>query len=175
MLVELASLERQVGGFVHNYEPGELELSDDRFIIAAPPRVGGRIRQSDAKVTVTGEVQAELQLECDRCLKSLSIPVSSAFEVEYVTPDVYQAGQGAELLDEDLSLSVFDGAVLDIDELVREQLVLALPSQVLCREDCKGLCPVCGGDRNLKDCQCQEAEIDPRWSGLKEIVRQERE
>jgi uncharacterized protein len=170
MLVELASLERQGGKFAHNYEPGELELNEDRIKIAAPPRISGRIQQSDAKITVTGEVQAELQLECDRCLKSLSIPVSSAFEVEYVTPDVYQAGQGTELLDEDLSLSVFDGAVVDIDELVREQLLLALPAQVLCREDCKGLCPVCGGDRNLKDCQCQEVDIDPRWAGLKEVV-----
>ena len=175
MLVELASLERQSGKFEHTYAPGELDLNDERISIAAPPSVRGRIQQSDAKVTVTGEVQAELQVECDRCLKALSIPVSSAFSVEYVTPDVYLAGQGTELLDEDLSLSVFDGAVVDIDELVREQLLLALPAQVLCREDCKGLCPVCGGDRNLKNCGCREAEIDPRWAGLKEIANREHE
>lgn len=170
MLVELASLERQGGKFAHNYEPGELDLNEERISLAVPPRVAGRIRRSDGKVTVAGEINAELKLECDRCLKSLQIPVSSGFEVEYVTPEVYQAGQSAELLDEDLSLSVFDGEVVDIDELVREQVLLALPAQVLCREECKGLCPVCGGDRNLKDCTCQEAEIDPRWAGLKEIV-----
>jgi uncharacterized protein len=103
-------------------------------------------------------------------LKSLSLPVSNTFEVEFVTPDIYRAGQAAELLDGDLSLSVFEGEVVDIDELVREQLLLSLPAQVLCREECKGLCPVCGGDRNLTDCKCQEAETDPRWAGLKEIV-----
>jgi DUF177 domain-containing protein len=173
MLVELASLERQSGKFAHNYEPRELELNEDRISIAEPPRVSGRIQQTDAKVTVSGEVTAELSLECDRCLKPLRIPVSNAFRVEYVTPDVYLAGQGAELLDDDLSLSVFNGAALDIDELVREQLLLALPAQALCREDCKGLCPVCGGDRNLKDCSCQETEVDPRWAGLKEIVSRE--
>jgi uncharacterized protein len=74
------------------------------------------------------------------------------------------------LLDEDLTLSVFDGAVIDVDDLVREQLLLALPAQVLCQDECKGLCPICGGDKNLKNCNCQEAEIDPRWAGLKEIV-----
>ncbi|HKR58982.1 MAG TPA: DUF177 domain-containing protein [Pyrinomonadaceae bacterium] len=171
MLVELASLERQGGKFAHNYEPGELELNEERISMAVPPSVNGRIQGSEAKVTVSGEVAAELGLECDRCLKPFTIPVSSAFKVEYVTPEVYQSGQGAELLDEDLSLSVFDGAMIDIDELVREQLVLALPAQTLCREDCKGLCPVCGGDRNLKDCNCQEAEIDPRWAGLKAILK----
>ena len=170
MRVELASLERQGGKFAHDYQPGELGLNEERVSVVAPPRVAGRIQQSDSKVTVKGEVSAELQLECDRCLKSLSIPVASTFEVEYVTPDIYRAGQEAELLDEDLSLSVFDGEVVDIDELVREQLLLALPAQVLCREECKGLCPECGGDKNLADCKCQETEIDPRWAGLKEIV-----
>ena len=170
MRVELASLERHGGKFAHNYQPGELDLNEERVTLVAPPRVTGRVQQSDSKVTVKGEAAAELQLECDRCLKSLSVPVSSSFEVEYVTPDTYQADSAAELLDEDLSLSVFNGEVIDIDELVREQLLLELPAQVLCQQECKGLCPECGGDRNDADCKCEEAEIDPRWAGLKEIV-----
>ena len=173
MRVELASLERHGGKFAHNYEPGEFELNEDRVTVVAAPRVTGRIQRSDSKVTVKGEVSAELQVECDRCLKSLPAPVSSTFEVEYVTPDVYEAGQAAELIDEDLSLSIFDGEVIDIDELVREQLLLALPAQILCGEDCKGLCPRCGSDRNFVDCKCQEAEVDPRWAGLKELVNRE--
>ncbi len=170
MRVELASLERHGGKFAHNYQPGELGLNEERVTLVAPPRVAGRIQLSDSKVTVKGEAVAELQLECDRCLKSLSIPVSSSFEVEYVTPDTYQADSAAELLDEDLTISVFDGEVIDIDELVREQLLLELPAQILCQQECKGLCPECGGDRNQADCKCEEAEIDPRWAGLKEIV-----
>lgn len=173
MLVELASLERQGGKFAHNYGPSELEFNDERVGLASPPRVAGRIQRSDSKVTVSGEITAELQLDCDRCLKTLTIPVSAVFNVEYVTPEVYQASQAAELLDEDLSLSIFDGEVVDIDELVREQLLLSLPAQVLCREDCKGLCAVCGGDRNLTDCACQQADFDPRWTGLKEIANRE--
>jgi len=170
MRVELASLERQGGKFAHNYHPAELELNEERVTVVTPPRVTGRIQQSDSKVTVRGEVAAELQLECDRCLASVPVPVSSSFEVEYVTPDRYQADPAVELLDQDLALSVFDGEVLDIDDLVREQLLLALPAQILCQEECKGLCPECCGDRNQADCKCKEAEIDPRWAGLKEIV-----
>ena len=173
MRVELASLERHGSKFAHNYEPGELDLNEERVTLVTPPRVIGRIQQSDSKVTVKGEATAELQLECDRCLKSVLIPVSSSFEVEYVTPDTYQADPAAELLDEDLSLSVFDGEVIDIDELVREQLLLELPAQVLCQQECKGLCPECGGDRNDTDCKCEDSEIDPRWSGLKRIENRE--
>lgn len=170
MRVELASLGRQGGKFAHNYEPGELDLNEERVTLVAPPRVTGRIQQSELRVTVRGDVTAQLQLECDRCLKSVPVPVTSSFEVEYVTPDTYRADAAAELLDEDLSLSVFDGEVIDIDELVGEQLLLALPAQILCRQECKGLCPECGADRNEADCKCQEAEIDPRWAGLKEIA-----
>lgn len=173
MRVELGSLERHGGKFAHNYQPGELDLNEERVTVVTPPQVSGRIQQTDSKVTVKGEVTAKLQLECDRCLKSVPVPVSRSFEVEYVTPEMYQADPAAELLDEDLALSVFDGEIIDIDELVREQLLLALPAQIICQEECKGLCPECGSDRNETDCQCEEAETDPRWAGLKEIVNRE--
>lgn len=169
MLVGLASLEGKGGKFAHNYEPGELTLDDERVSLAASPRITGRIQRLEVGVTVAGEVAAELLLECDRCLKPIEIPVASVFKVEYVTADVYQAEQTAELLETDLALSVFDGEVVDIDDLVREQLLLALPSQVLCRENCKGLCPLCGSDRNFNDCNCQETEIDPRWADLENL------
>ena len=173
MQVELGSLERKGGKFAHQYEPGELTLDDERTTLVSAPRITGRVQRSDARVTVDGRVDAELRLECDRCLAPIQLPVATVFKVEYVTPEIYQAEQAAELLEEDLGLSVFDGEVIDIDEIVREQLLLALPAQVLCREDCKGLCSTCGADRNLKECNCGKVDIDPRWSGLKEIVSRE--
>jgi uncharacterized protein len=173
MLVELGSLEPRGGKFAHSYEPGELTLDDERVNLAAPPRVSGRIQRSETRVTVEGQVEAELKLECDRCLKPIQLPVASVFRVEYVTPETYQTQAAAELLEEDLALSVFDGEVIDIDEIVREQLLLALPAQVLCSEDCKGLCATCGADRNLNECNCGEVDIDPRWAGLKNLVNRE--
>ena len=170
MLVELASLESKGGKIAHNYTPGELTMDEDQVSLAAPPRITGRIQRSGARLTFEGQVDAELRVECDRCLKPVEVPVASIFEVDYVTADVYHAEQAAEILEEDLSLSVFDGEVIDIDEIVREQLLLALPFQILCQENCKGLCALCGTDRNLNDCKCQQTEIDPRWAALKEIV-----
>ena len=58
---------------------------------------------------------------------------------------------------------------IDIDELVREQVLLAVPERSLCQEDCKGLCPTCGADRNLKECGCESVEADPRWAALKNL------
>ena len=71
--------------------------------------------------------------------------------------------------EEDLNLAVFDGAAIELDDLVREEILLALPGHVLCREDCKGLCPVCGIDRNLSGCRCESKETDARWQKLKDF------
>lgn len=174
MRIELASLESGKGNFAHTYEPGELDLQDEWVQLLLPPAVSGQVRIAGSPVRVNGKVAATLRLECDRCLKPIEFPVDSLFELKYVTRAEYQAQQALEpnleLAQEDLDFSVFDGEVIDLDELVREELLLAVPTHLLCQEGCKGVCPTCGVDRNTIDCRCGENEIDPRWAGLKELV-----
>ena len=99
----------------------------------------------------------------------MDVPVDAQFKLQYLTRLEYDSIQAVELEEEDLTFSVFDGEVIDIDELVREQVILAIPVRVLCREDCRGLCPTCGADRNFKECGCESAETDPRWAALKNL------
>ena len=61
---------------------------------------------------------------------------------------------------------------LDLAEIMRQELTVAAPSQVLCKRDCKGLCPICGEDRNLVECDCQRTECDPRLSRLKQLFEE---
>ena len=70
---------------------------------------------------------------------------------------------------EDLSTDVLPDGRIELNDIVREQILLNLPEQVFCTEECKGLCPKCGADRNLINCNCEETEIDPRWSALKNL------
>jgi len=170
MRIELAGLESGKGAFAHAYAPRELVLEDDRVRLVVAPTVSGELLQEGRRVHLSGRLDARVQGECDRCLKPVEIPVDSRFKLEYVTAEDYQAQQAVELTEEDLDLSVFDGEVIDIDELVTEELLLAVPDHVLCNDNCKGICPVCGVDRNSVDCECQTAEVDPRWAGLKELV-----
>jgi uncharacterized protein len=170
MRVELSSLGGKTGGFAHDYTAGELVLEDERVCLAEPPAVSGRINRREHKVMVEGRVTAVAQIQCDRCLKPFMLPIDTEFRVEYVTLEAYKALEIAELAEEDLALSVFDGEFIDVDEIVREQVLLAVPSQVVCQENCKGLCPICGVDGNVIGCDCQETEIDPRWKGLKDLV-----
>jgi uncharacterized protein len=171
--IELASLEGGKGKFAHSYTEGELVLADDRLRLVQSPTISGDIRRADRRVRVKGRVVARVQVECDRCLKSFELPVDSKFSLEYVTQADYQAQQAVELTEDDLDLAVFDGEAIDVDELVNEEILLAVPDHILCRDDCKGICSACGADRNEVDCGCKSAEIDPRWAGLKELVNRE--
>ncbi|MEP6719762.1 MAG: DUF177 domain-containing protein [bacterium] len=171
MQIEVASLAESGKDFAHKYQPGELSLEDDRVhLLDSPPRVHGRVRRDGRRVKVAGKVTAHLQLECDRCLKPVVSAVAAKFSREYVTTADYEAQQAVELSEDDLDLSVFDGAVIDIDLLVREEMLLAAPDHVLCQRNCQGICPTCGVDRNETACDCQTDGIDPRWAGLKELV-----
>jgi uncharacterized protein len=170
MRIELESLESGRGVFAHRYSPGELVLQDDRVKLLEPPAISGKTRQNGRRVHVGGRVTAVAQVECDRCLKLVDLPIDSHFKLEYVTAEDYQEQQAVELTDEDLDLSVFDGEVIDIDELVTEELLLAVPDQVLCSDGCKGMCAVCGVNKNTTACGCETQEADPRWAELKKLV-----
>jgi uncharacterized protein len=171
MQIEVASLAESGKAFEHQYQPGELSLEDDRIHLLDPqPRVHGRIGRDGSRVKVAGKITGHLQLECDRCLKTVDSTVETSFSREYVTTADYEAQHAVELSEDDLNLSVFDGVVIDVDVLVREELLLAAPDQVLCQQNCQGICPTCGGDCNETACDCETAEVDPRWAGLKELV-----
>lgn len=169
MQVVLASLEGGTGEFTHQYRPDELEFADERVVILEPPRVQGRVARDGSTFKISGRMSARVKVECDRCLQDVELPVDSEFNLEYVTADQYAQLNAAELSEEDLQLSIYDGEVFDIDEIVREQLLLAIPYQAVCQETCRGFCPSCGTNLNFNKCDCREVEIDPRWAALKDL------
>lgn len=170
MRIEIDRLENGSGTFAHTYEAGEIVLDEEHARLTMQPEVKGRVKRKGREVSVQGHISAETEVDCSRCLKSVAVPVEADFDVTYIPASEYaQEEDAAELQEEDLTQAVFDGEAIDIDELVREQVLLAMPTRALCTEDCKGLCPVCGADRNAEDCACQKSEIDPRWAALEKI------
>jgi len=173
MRIELEKLEKTGNAFAHRYEPEEILLDEEHVRLTSAPEVEGRVHRSGHEVRLQGKLSAQAEVDCDRCLKTVAIPVETSFDVAYVPVEDYKRSEAAELQEEDLSLSVFDGETIDVDELVREQLLLALPARALCGEECKGLCPTCGADRNTNPCDCHSTEIDPRWAALKAVMGDE--
>jgi uncharacterized protein len=170
MRIELENLEGGKSGFAHVYNPDDLNPVDERVNLSAPATVNGKIRLAGNEVFVNGHVDARAEVECDRCLKPVELPVNADFELEYITGSEYESSAVAELTEAEMSVAVFDGEALDVDEIVKEQILLAVPTRMLCREDCKGICPQCGTNRNTGECNCETKEIDPRWAALKDLT-----
>ena len=170
MRIELENLEGGKGDFAHVYQPDDLNPVDERVSLTQPATVSGKVRLAGNEVFVNGHVETRAQVECDRCLQPVETPVNTDFALEYMTGSEYESGTAAELTEAEMSVSVFDGEAVDVDEIVKEQIVLAVPTRMLCREDCKGICPECGADRNRGDCNCTTNDIDPRWAALKDLT-----
>lgn len=170
MRIELENLEGGKGDFAHVYRPEDLNPVDERISLSGPATVGGKVRHAGNEVFVNGHVETRAQVECDRCLQPVEIPVNTDFALEYVTGSEYEAARAVELTEAEMSIAVFDGEAIDIDEIVKEQVVLTVPTRMLCREDCKGICPECGADRNSGECSCSTNDIDPRWAALKKLI-----
>lgn len=170
MRIELENLESGRGEFAHVYQPEDLNPVDERVQIVEPAAVNGKVRLAGNEVFVNGHVETRAQVECDRCLKPVELPVSADFTLDYITGDEYESSAVAELTEAEMSVSVFDGKGIDVDEVVKEQILLAVPTRMLCREDCKGICPECGTDLNSGECACKKDDIDPRWAALKNLT-----
>jgi uncharacterized protein len=115
---------------------------------------------------VRGRLTATIPQLCGRCLEPYSLTIRSEVDAKFV-PRPAGRGEEHELGGDDLESDVYDNGVVDLDALIETETSLEVPMKPLCRPDCRGLCPVCGGNRNVTACSCEEQATDPRWAPLK--------
>jgi len=136
-----------------------LEKKDLNFVIK---NIG------DDKLEINGNTEIVLKGICDRCLKDVSINVPIEFQYTIVKPD------GFHEIDEDEQFFM-DGYEMNTELLLNNELLMSLPMKVLCKETCKGLCPVCGMNRNDGECGCDTFVPDPRMAAIKDIFNANKE
>lgn len=167
MRIEVETLKEKAQTFEQTYQPEEVSLDDELARLASEVKVSGSARLKREEVRLRGEIKADLEVLCDRCLAPTRMPLEVEFDTGFVPQEAEAVKtDNVELLAEDLVIAAYEGDAVDVDELVREQILLALPSRHLCREDCKGLCQKCGANLNAGTCSCEGGEVDPRWSAL---------
>ena len=146
------------------------------------PDAGGGVVDVDVyadgdTVFAAGRIRGTARVACGRCVGPVDVAFDEPVRVTFMPRAQLEADaaaaaaagaddEGAELAEDDLDLYPYDGDAVDLEPLVREQFVLAVPFAPLCKDDCRGLCPQCGVDLNQATCRC-EAPIDPRFEALK--------
>ena len=174
MRIEVEELTATAKPFEHTYGPEEVELDEEGARLISAAAVRGDASRKGERVRLRGEIKTEVELLCGRCAAPARAPLSVEFDASFVPREVEAAkDENVELLAEDLGLGAYDGDAVELDELVREQVLLALPLRHLCREDCKGLCQRCGADLNAGDCSCEQGGTDPRWAALADLKNRE--
>jgi uncharacterized protein len=167
MLLDLSRLRSGVETLTRRYEPSTFDLGREEFRLAAPVELTGEARKDAKKVRLTGRIVTTLECDCSRCLEPFPVPVDAQIDV-LLLPSSENSGQAEqEIAEDDLGVSYYKDDVIDLGELMREQFYLAVPMKPLCRQDCQGLCPVCGINRNRETCSCQAIWVDPRLEALK--------
>jgi uncharacterized protein len=117
-----------------------------------------------------GALRGEVQGTCARCAEEYTFMLETPFTFVLV-PRPTLGGEELQLSAEDMALSFYEGTEIDVTPLVHEQVILALPTRPLCREDCRGLCPRCGANLNAATCSCPADPSDPRLAVLRTLVR----
>ena len=123
---------------------------------------GGEIR-------VQGRYTASLEADCDRCLAVTRFPLDKSFDLFYRPQPADLVGDEIKIDEGEAELGFYEGLGLELADLIKEQILLALPMQKVCREECKGICPICGVNRNEVDCDCHIKPADDRWLALKNL------
>jgi uncharacterized protein len=147
--------------------PADLGIEVLRVPEGSPVDLDLRLEAVMEGVLVTGSASAELTGECVRCLE----PITDEIEVDFQELYVYDDDQDVPA-EEDSEVSALEGDLVDLEPLLRDAVVLALPFQPVCEDDCPGLCPECGARLADDADHSHEAPIDPRWAGLAALTEE---
>ncbi len=139
------------------------------FAFETPLTASAKIWKAGPSVVIKGRVAAVLGLRCVRCLETFSQSISSNFEVTLLPSKESSDGEEVELSEEDMESNFYEGGEIRLSEIACEQIFLEIPYQPLCREDCKGLCPVCGKDLNRTSCECRKENLETGFAVLRKL------
>jgi uncharacterized protein len=177
MMIEIVELELHPIDFQEEFPPDAIDLGAD-VRQTTVLKTSGRaqlVEEHQGKrnvikdIRVQGNLATTLELPCARCLDSVIQKVARAFDLLYRPLGTDAGHEELSVTVAEAEIGYYQGEGLLLEDAIREQVLLAVPLKVTCREDCKGLCPACGKNRNAEPCSCAPQVGDPRWSPLKEL------
>jgi uncharacterized protein len=172
MFLSVKELELRKVRFDEAFEPGVIDFSGEDLEQATPLRATGKaelLDHSDGEIHLEGKYTVEMGAVCDRCLSRARFPLSASFDLWY-RPAAQIARDEEVAIDEDeVELGFYEGGGILLEDVLREQVLLALPMQRVCQDSCKGICPECGKNRNEGECGCSPVAVDDRWSALRNL------
>lgn len=177
MFIKIKDLELRKLEFDESFAPGVIELGDDlvqKTLLKSIGRAelirehrGGRDVVED--IRLVGRLTTDVEVRCARCLDPVDNAIAEEFDLLYRPLGVDAKGNEIAISQADTEIGYYQGEGLLLEDVLKEQVLLALPVKQVCRASCKGLCPHCGKNLNVESCDCVATMPDPRWSALEDI------
>ena len=177
MFIKIKELELRKLIFDENLQPGTIDLGQE-VRQRVPLHASGRaelIRESRGSrnvvedIRLVGSMSTQVEVRCARCLDPVERDVSESFDLLYRPQGVDAAGDEAAITQAETEIGYYRGEGLLLEDVLKEQILLALPVKLVCSTECKGLCPHCGSNLNTESCDCVTTMPDPRWGALEDI------
>ena len=177
MFLDIKDLELEPLEFAEEFPPDAIDLGGEARQ-KGPLKASGRaevVEEHHGKheilkdIRLRGSVSAQLELQCARCLEPVAQAIRREFELLYRPLGADAGRDELSVTDAEAEIGYYQGEGLQLEDVLCEQVLLALPLKVTCREDCRGLCPQCGKNLNQEQCSCSTVVEDPRWAALKEV------
>ena len=177
MFLDIKDLEIRPLDFEEEFQPGVIDFVGGTRQ-RTPLKSSGRaelVEEHHGKhqvikdIRLRGQLSTRLELQCARCLEPVSQDVKREFELLYRPLGADAGRDELSVTDAEAEIGYYQGNGLLLEDVLREQVLLALPLKVTCREACKGLCPQCGKNLNQEQCSCSREIEDPRWAALKDV------
>lgn len=171
MYLSVRELELRKLQLPQTIPPGQIEFFDTKLRQAGPIELSGTAELLDQtdEIRVHGHLRVVMEGDCDRCLEPARFLIDSDFDLFYSPAVESSPGEEREIHEVDTDIGTYQGDGIELGDVLREFILLTLPMQRVCRENCLGICPICGQNRNNAACDCRVETADDRWSALRNI------
>jgi uncharacterized protein len=149
-----------------SYAPGSIDYQTSEIKQIEPLEATATAELIEGQIRIIGEIETKVEMVCARCLEAVVDEVHRSFDLFYSPLPLGVRPEEARLRDDDAEIGFFQGEGLFLADVLREQVLLALPMKAICRSDCRGLCPNCGANLNHEECRCETHSTDPRLAPL---------
>jgi uncharacterized protein len=177
MFISLQELEVRKVEFSQQLAPGTLDLvgelrqsgvlSTKGHAELLEEHRGGKNTVED--IRVLGDFSTEIEARCARCVEPVRRSIGGDFDLLY-RPLGVDAGKDERSISEaETEIGYYSGDGIELEDVLREQVLLALPAKIVCSDGCRGLCPRCGKNLNVESCDCEEQSLDARWAALADL------
>jgi len=169
MFLSIKEMELRKIRFDETFAPGDLDFEEDEIRQTGPLHAQGTaelLTNTDGEVRVQGSFNVQMEAECDRCLGRARFPLNTNFDLFYRPMSYIAREEEVEIDEGEAELGFYEGGGMELEDILREQILLIMPMQRVCSEDCQGICPTCGKNRNETPCDCKQDSAANRWGAL---------